>query len=356
VNNLGSVSGGYQAQLRPPPDMTQPMAQPQTTLPGAGGLQPSAPTGDTQDYSHLAQSPEEAAFIQRIVQAQQEGYGGVRPGQVEYYLQNLRQAKATGEKPPWLNDKTGKTIEDYYFERARGMGAGGADTATQGQYAGQDFGSLAYQQGGGDPMTLGNFSMGYQGGQYPLSSVQGPGFMAPFNAPFQAPTGTDDPGFDFAMSEGQKALERSATSRGTLLTGGTLKELAGYTTGMALQGYGDAWNRARTSYLDAANIFDRNRQFQSGLLGGIAGQGLSAANAYGGASADIAMGQGNAQAAGTATQGNIWGTAIPNLANTAAGTILSGHYLRNQQPNVPLSRAAQANQGRVTDFDQASYR
>jgi hypothetical protein len=179
-------------------------------------------------------------------------------------------------------------------------------------------------EGGG----AGGFTMGYQGGQYPLSSVQGPGFMAPFNAPFQAPTGTDDPGFAFAMEQGQKALERSAAAKGTLLTGGTLKDLAGFTTGMALQGYGDAWNRARTSYLDAANIFDRNRTFQSGLLGNIAGMGANAAANYGNTAANLTTGAGNAQAAGTATSGGIWGGTIRDIANTGANALLTHDYLR----------------------------
>lgn len=245
--------------------------------------------------------------------------GEIPPDQLQYWMD-----KATN--PDIYSDGKIRVGWNPYWEaRMSANDTGSADPSLAG-----DAGVIGVApQGGGQ--TLGGFSTGYQGGQYPLSSVQGPGFMAPFNAPFQAPTGTDDPGFQFAMAEGQKALERSAAARGTLLTGGTLKDLAAYSTGMALQGYGDAWNRARTSYLDAANIFDRNRTFQSGLLGNIANTGAGLASSYGQNAADLITGAGNAQAAGTATSGGIWGNTIGNVANTAAGTILAGNHLRTRQ-------------------------
>jgi hypothetical protein len=110
-----------------------------------------------------------------------------------------------------------------------------------------------------------------------------------------------DPSYEWRFKEGQKALERSAAARGTLLTGGTLKALAAYGQGLASTEFG--------------NIFDRNYK--------LAGLGLNAAQSaaqtsYGnqvgnnaanqaGTTVDLTTGAGNAQSAATAT----------NAANTA---------------------------------------
>jgi len=48
------------------------------------------------------------------------------------------------------------------------------------------------------------------------------------------------PGYQFAFSEGQRAVQTGAASKGTLLTGGTLKALARYGTGLADQTYNTA--------------------------------------------------------------------------------------------------------------------
>ncbi len=59
------------------------------------------------------------------------------------------------------------------------------------------------------------------------------------------PTGQDAqnmPGIQFAIDRAQNAQQHSAAARGTLLSGGALKDLADYTTGAALQGYGQLAN------------------------------------------------------------------------------------------------------------------
>jgi len=58
------------------------------------------------------------------------------------------------------------------------------------------------------------------------------------------------PGYQFAFKEGQRAVQTGAASRGTLLTGGTLKALTRYGTGVADQLYGDTVNR----YLSLADL------------------------------------------------------------------------------------------------------
>ena len=58
------------------------------------------------------------------------------------------------------------------------------------------------------------------------------------------------PGYQFAFGEGQRAVQTGAAARGTLLTGGTLKALTRYGTGIADQLYGNTVNR----YLSLADL------------------------------------------------------------------------------------------------------
>jgi len=72
-----------------------------------------------------------------------------------------------------------------------------------------------------------------------------------------------DPGYQFRLQEGQKALERSAAAAGTLGSGGTLKALASYSQGLASDEYQKAFERYRVNQGDA---FTRlNTLAQTGL-------------------------------------------------------------------------------------------
>lgn len=121
--------------------------------------------------------------------------------------------------------------------------------------------------GGGDFGGIGPFQYSpYQ----PLAPYQAP---APFSYkeleatdPFKAPTMeevTADPSFQFRLKEGQKALERSASARGTLLTGGTLKDLVNYGQEAASQEYDKVYARDlgtyQTNFGVKTGTYDRNR-------------------------------------------------------------------------------------------------
>lgn len=54
------------------------------------------------------------------------------------------------------------------------------------------------------------------------------------------------PGYQFALEEGKKAREASAAAKGTLMSGGMLKELTAYGQGMANQDYGN-WQQQLTN-------------------------------------------------------------------------------------------------------------
>lgn len=92
-----------------------------------------------------------------------------------------------------------------------------------------------------------------------------------------------DPGYDFRLSEGNKALERSAAARGGVLGGATQRALARFNQDFASNEYMNAYNRYAG---DQTNMYNR--------LAGMTGMGQQAAQYIGNAQ----MQRGDAQAAG----------------------------------------------------------
>ena len=73
---------------------------------------------------------------------------------------------------------------------------------------------------------------------------------------FTVPDFTADPGYQFTLGEGLKAISARKAAQGGLLTGGTDKARANYATGLASQTYNDFFNRAATGYqLNQGNYF-----------------------------------------------------------------------------------------------------
>jgi hypothetical protein len=93
----------------------------------------------------------------------------------------------------------------------------------------------------------------------PGDAYKAPDYVAP--APFAAPTAADmgqDPGYQFRLSEGQKALERSGAARGVTNTGGNMKGLLDYGQQAASQEYGKVYDRNLNTYnTNAANAFQQ---------------------------------------------------------------------------------------------------
>jgi hypothetical protein len=109
------------------------------------------------------------------------------------------------------------------IEGATQRGVQGINTATANANAGLN----PYAQGGADAFTR-------------LSDLvtKGPG---PVNI-------EEDPGYQFRLAEGAKALERSAAARGGALGGAAMKAMARYSQGVASQEYQNAWNRSRADF------------------------------------------------------------------------------------------------------------
>jgi hypothetical protein len=155
-----------------------------------------------------------------------------------------------------------------------------------------------------------------------------------------------DPGYAFRMSEGMKALERSAAARGGLLSGATLRGTQRFGQDLASQEYQNAFNRFQANratqgqeYANAFNRFQAERANTLSPLQSLAGQGQAGAQQAAQASQAYTTGAGNALGAyGSAVQGNIIGSGNAQAsgymggANALAGGLGQGiNFYQNQQ-------------------------
>jgi hypothetical protein len=100
--------------------------------------------------------------------------------------------------------------------------------------------------------------------------------------PFGMDQFQQDPGYAFRLSEGQKALDRSAAARGGLISGGALKAAATYGQNMGSQEYQNAFNRYQTE-----------RQATLSPLQSLTGMGQTTAAGLGAAGQNMASNVGN---------------------------------------------------------------
>jgi hypothetical protein len=145
--------------------------------------------------------------------------------------------------------------------------------------------------------------------------------------PFGMQQFQQDPGYAFRMSEGMKALDRSAAARGGLLSGSTLKGAQRYGQDLASQEYMNAFNR-----------YQAERNARLNPLQSLAGVGQTATNQLGQAGQAMASnvgqalgsyGQNYAQALGAAAQARASGyMGGANALSKGLGTYLD--YQRDQ--------------------------
>jgi hypothetical protein len=153
-----------------------------------------------------------------------------------------------------------------------------------------------------------------------------------------------DPGYAFRLSEGQKAIERSAAARGGLQSGPALKAAARFGQEMGSQEYQNAFSRYQT-----------NRTNQLNPLFGLMNTGIGAANnltdiagAQGQNRANAINTQGYYSAVDAANRGDIFGNAFKSIGND----ISNAFARRSTYGNVPTGWNTGANsrplQGTVT--------
>jgi hypothetical protein len=141
-----------------------------------------------------------------------------------------------------------------------------------------------------------------------------------------------DPGYQFRMDQGQKALERSAAAKGGLMNGGTMKALAEYGQGFASNEYNNAYNRFNS---------DRDRRFNR--LSSLAGIGQTANSQLGAAGSNYAgnvgntlMSNANAQGAAGMASANAWGGGISNGLSGIGRTWMDAQMMNKMFPTPKL--------------------
>ena len=136
-----------------------------------------------------------------------------------------------------------------------------------------------------------------------------------------------DPGYNFRLSEGLKALQKSAAARGGFLSGKTLKDITGYGQELASQEYQNAFNRyqtAREATLNPyANLAGMGRDV-TGAMSGMAGD-------YGARQAELITGAGNARASGYIGATNALTSGFSNALNTG----MQLNFLNSLQNQAP---------------------
>lgn len=117
------------------------------------------------------------------------------------------------------------------------------------------------------------------------------------------------PGYQFAFDQGQQALDRSAASRGLLLSGGQVKDSQAYGQGMASQQFGNYVNQ-----LQALSSLGESGASMTGNAAISTGQGIAGSTIAGG----------NAVAQGILGSGQATASGIIGGANAIGGSINSG--------------------------------
>jgi hypothetical protein len=172
--------------------------------------------------------------------------------------------------------------------------------------------TLGQLMGGG-----GSFGGGGASGSWGGSGNTAPDYSSFFNSP----------DYNFAQSQGQKGVINAANAQGIGLSGGTLKDLSQFNSGLATQQYGNYFNRLMGLSNMGANA-------ASGLGNLATGQANNATNAATGIG-NTTMGMGQAQASGI-----VGGTnAITGAVNGGISNSLMANYIAKMNPSGYSSAA-----------------
>lgn len=305
----GPTPEQYQYET-PVPRSTMPVSQPvpftgPPLQPSAGIMAPTDPrmTGGWQPTSGQSTGTNPQQTIQAILAKYPPGSAG------------LQQAMPEIQKafPGTRFDSSGGPVDEIVIP-----GYGLVDVLANAETGGNK--SWTWQTGGGGG------PMGAVGGVAgALGGVLGGG--ADYAA--RLPALEKTPGYQFRFTQGMKALEDSAASKGTLNTGGFAKDAMEYGQGLA------------------STEFDNEYRRLFGLAG--LGQGAQGAigqygSSYGDNATNLITGAGDARAAGTIGSGNAWQSALGGVGQTAMDAWMYNQMLRPQTP-LPQGYATTAGPG-----------
>lgn len=117
---------------------------------------------------------------------------------------------------------------------------------------------------------------------------------------------TEDPGYQFRLSEGEKAQQRRLSAGGALYSGKALKDATRFAEGLATEDYTNGFNRDQTTKTNDFNKYASlygSGQTAANTLTGAAGN-------YGSQASGNVTGAGNATAAGIVGRSNAYNNAL----------------------------------------------
>lgn len=259
------------------------------TQPSAGNPnKPTLPPGTFKNDIPAFTSPGGIANIQPNSQADQSGltdqqrlsqilasYPGNPQGAIDAFNAHYPNSSL---KPALAHDNTIGLADGTYLV-APGTG-GNSGTSWQVVQRGNENtgGGGGQTSGAGQTPTPFNFPTFTPPTYSPSTSFQAP---SPFVAPpayqpgtFKAPTleeAQNQPGYSFGLQQGEAALQNSAAARGTLRTGGTLKDLFNYANNAATQNYGNVYGQDlstfNTNEANRAQAYNTNYGVSAGAYG-----------------------------------------------------------------------------------------
>ena len=134
---------------------------------------------------------------------------------------------------------------------------------------------------------------------------------------------TMDPGYQFRLSEGSKALERSAAAKGRIQGGGMLKALTRYQQGVASDEWAKAYERGRREFADSFDRMIKGQAERRTTLAGLANYGYNASGQKGQNLQYGANYRGNLGVRGAETTGNWLNNAAQYKGNAGINSQLA---------------------------------
>lgn len=171
--------------------------------------------------------------------------------------------------------------------------------------------------------SIGMLMQGLQNGTF------GPGSNPSFSAP-TLEEARSTPGYQFTAQQGSKGILQGAAAAGGAISGGTLKALDQYNTGLADTTYNDVFNRSLATY--STGLQKQAQEYQQlynpaalgeGSVQALNNSGTATANNVGNLMTQI----GNAQASGTVGSANAISSGVTGGVNNFLQMLMLGKYL-----------------------------
>lgn len=172
-----------------------------------------------------------------------------------------------------------------------------------------------------------------QAGVNALTKMQGGEFALPESFKYDPNSMYQDPGYEFRLSEGMNALNRSMAAKGLGVSGSNVKGALRYGQNLGSQEFGAAYGRALDEYNSRLNRSNTGYN----RLAALSGVGQTANTALGSAASGYGANVGNIAMGNAATQGN----AMMQRGNIAAQQYGTAGRALDQALNTDWSKVGQ---------------